>query len=247
MIRLARDDEAGSALRRLPPEFRWGQQAEQVAAMSLSDQIASEIGARIVTGRYAPGERLLEQQISTEFQVSRNPVREALRILERDGFVDILPRRGAQVASPDGQEVADLFEVVEKLFELIGRNLALRQSAGGIKTLSWSIDLLTEYLDTGAPAENHLLLVNSLSMRLSEFTGNRTLAQLVCRLMTRCIGPIRASFHAAERRQQSIDNWRGLLKAVEKGDVEAAEAAARRLVRDTSAAAKKNAVLAASG
>lgn len=237
MIQLIDPAETSPALKELPAEFRWGQR-EKVAAMSLSDQIALEIGARIVTGRYTPGERLLEQQISAEFEVSRNPVREALRILERDGFVDILPRRGALVASPDEQEIAEIFEVIEKMFELTGRNLARQHSAGGIKTLSYSIDRLTEYLQAGASAESHLLLVNSLSTRLSELTGNGILAQLISRLMIRCIGAIRASFHTVERRQQSIENWGKLLNAIRSGDVTTAEAAAQRLVRDTAIAAK---------
>jgi DNA-binding GntR family transcriptional regulator len=66
---------------------------------SLSEQIAAQLSERIVTGLYAPGQRIMEQAIAAEFAVSRGPVREALRLLERDGLVTILPRRGAQITN----------------------------------------------------------------------------------------------------------------------------------------------------
>lgn len=219
-------------------QIHWGQ-TQKMAAMSLSDQIANEIAARIVTGRCAPGERLLEQQISAEFEVSRNPVREALRILERDGFVDILPRRGAQVVNPDDAEIVEIFEILTKLFELIGRRLAAQKSAAGQQVLSDSIAALTEFLAEGSSPERHLLTVNSLSMRMAELSGNRSLMQIVSRLMIRCIGYIRTSLHSDERRRQSIANWERLLAAIEVGDVAAAEVAGRSMVQDTFSAATK--------
>lgn len=219
-------------------EANWSA-SPRLGALSLSDQIASEIGSRIITGGYAPGERLLEQQISAEFHVSRNPVREALRILERDGFVDILPRRGAQVVDPDEDEIAEIFEVVAKMFELTGNRLASTRSTAGQRTLSDAITKLTELLESGASAERHLLIVNALSVRLADLTGNQTLKQIVSRLMIRGIAYIRSSLLSDERRRQSIENWRSLLHAVEKGDVVAAEAAGRSMVAATFSAAVK--------
>jgi DNA-binding GntR family transcriptional regulator len=49
---------------------------------SLPEQIANQLSARIVSGAYAPGQRIMEQAVAAEFEVSRGPVREALRLLE---------------------------------------------------------------------------------------------------------------------------------------------------------------------
>ena len=57
-----------------------------------------EIQRRIVSGRLQQGDRLFEDQLAHELDVSRNPIREALQALESEGFVELEPRRGARVA-----------------------------------------------------------------------------------------------------------------------------------------------------
>src|SRR5690606_860114 len=78
---------------------------------SLPEQIAARLSERIVAGAYEPGRRIMEQAIAAEFAVSRGPVREALRILERDGLVTILPRRGAIVTNLSIAEVKEIFDI----------------------------------------------------------------------------------------------------------------------------------------
>ena len=69
--------------------------------LSLRDQVLAELRRRIIAADYRPGERLTEDRLAEDFGVSRNPVREALRVVEAEGFVELQPRRGAVVASPD--------------------------------------------------------------------------------------------------------------------------------------------------
>ena len=75
----------------------WERARPAALTQSLPEQIAAQLSTRIVSAHYAPGQRIMEQAIAAEFAVSRGPVREALRLLERDGLVTILPRRGALV------------------------------------------------------------------------------------------------------------------------------------------------------
>jgi DNA-binding GntR family transcriptional regulator len=65
---------------------------------SLPEQIAAQLSERIVSGAYTPGQRVMEQAIAEEFDVSRGPVREALRLLEKEGLVLIC--RAAARRSP---------------------------------------------------------------------------------------------------------------------------------------------------
>ena len=83
--------------------------------LALRDQGLAETAERIVDGDYAQGERLTENRLADDFGVSRNPVREALRVVETEGFVQILPRRGAVVATLDELAIRDLFAVREQL------------------------------------------------------------------------------------------------------------------------------------
>ena len=105
--------ETGSSAR---PELRdgavyaWSPRRSSLT-LSLAEQIAEHVGNSIIKGTYDAGARIPEQDVANQFNVSRGPVREALRILERDGLVQIHPRRGAQVAQLNVAEVKDLFEV----------------------------------------------------------------------------------------------------------------------------------------
>jgi DNA-binding GntR family transcriptional regulator len=75
----------------------------------LSRTVADWLARRIITGEEPPGARLTEPKLAALAGVSRSPVREALRILAREGLVEILPRLGAQVAAVSVEDVRGLY------------------------------------------------------------------------------------------------------------------------------------------
>lgn len=83
------------------------------AAVSDSNQPHAYRAIRqaIVEGRYRPGERLVEQRISNDLDISRTPIREALRSLEAEGLVVIAVNKGAVVRPIDVTEIEDLYEL----------------------------------------------------------------------------------------------------------------------------------------
>src|SRR6202045_5255261 len=78
---------------------------------SLHDQVVTELRQAILSGRLKPGERLVEGRLADELGVSRNPVREAIRVLASEGLVDVAARRGASVAVMSDQEARETIEV----------------------------------------------------------------------------------------------------------------------------------------
>ncbi len=86
-------------------------------AATLSEQIAEHLGQRIIRGELAPGERLPEQELSRNLDVSTNSLREAFRVLEKQYLVEHQPRRGARVRPVTEDEVRDLYDF---LFLLLG-------------------------------------------------------------------------------------------------------------------------------
>lgn len=84
---------------------------------TLSEQIAEHLGQRIIRGELAPGERLPEQDLSRELDVSTNSLREAFRLLEKRHLVEHQPRRGARVRPVTEDEVRELYDF---LFLLLG-------------------------------------------------------------------------------------------------------------------------------
>ena len=91
---------------------------------TLPAQIAVRIGQAIVDGDFEPGEKLREVDLAGRFGVSRASVREALRVVEREGLVTILPQRGAQVTLLSAQEVQDVFDIRANLMGLVCNRLA---------------------------------------------------------------------------------------------------------------------------
>src|SRR5258706_16187640 len=93
------------------------------AHLPLRDLVATELRRLILDGTLPPGERLIEDRLAELFGVSRNPIREAIRMLEAEGFPDVTPRRGSFVARLDASQAGDLFEVRVAL-EPLGARLA---------------------------------------------------------------------------------------------------------------------------
>src|SRR5690348_14989622 len=125
---------------------------------SLAEQVAARLSDRITAGIYAPGRRVLEQEVSAEFAVSRGPVREALRLLEKDGLVTILPRRGAQVTRLSIAEVREIFDIRAALNGLRDRQVAesadrervlpaLEQAVGALERLATDPSRADEYVE----------------------------------------------------------------------------------------------------
>ncbi len=79
--------------------------------MSLVDVSKDYIRSKITAGDFPPGFRLKERELSTELGISRIPIREAVRDLSTEGFVTLLPRRGAVVTELRPEDLDDIFEV----------------------------------------------------------------------------------------------------------------------------------------
>jgi DNA-binding GntR family transcriptional regulator len=97
-----------------------------LARTVLRDQVKDLLLARILSGEYAPGERLVETRIAQELGTSQSPVREALRELELLRFVESEPFKGARVRSVSRAELAEIYPVRAALEELAGREAARR-------------------------------------------------------------------------------------------------------------------------
>src|SRR5882757_9174026 len=100
---------------------------------SLSRQIYAALREGIIRGRYPQGSRLTEQRLAEELTVSRVPLREAVPLLEVDGFVRTLPRRSAIVSSWTVKSAHELFDL-RLCLEVGAARYAARQVAAGAST-----------------------------------------------------------------------------------------------------------------
>ncbi len=97
-----------------------------LAGQVLHQQVALRLRQRIVEGRLAPGAKLNERELCEQLNVSRTPLREAIRMLAAEGLVELLPNRGAAVLQLSERDVADTFEVIAGLEGQSGELAATR-------------------------------------------------------------------------------------------------------------------------
>lgn len=83
--------------------------------LPLRDEVFNTLRQRILKGDLKPGERLMEIHLADQLGVSRTPIREAIRMLELEGLVKMIPRKGAQVAKISKEDLQDVLEVRKAL------------------------------------------------------------------------------------------------------------------------------------
>ncbi len=91
---------------------------------NLAEQIAQYLGDKIILFQLKPGERLIEEDLARELGVSRSPLREALRILEKKWLVDLIPRREARVSVLNEEMLLSTGDILKEIYGLVARRAA---------------------------------------------------------------------------------------------------------------------------
>ena len=103
--------------------------------LPLRDVVFNTLRQAILKGELEPGERLMEIQLADRLGVSRTPIREAIRKLELDGLVLMIPRKGAEVARISEKSLREVLEVRRSLEELATELACQRMSANALQEL----------------------------------------------------------------------------------------------------------------
>ncbi|HSI41320.1 MAG TPA: GntR family transcriptional regulator [Xanthobacteraceae bacterium] len=154
---------------------------EPVDSVPLRIQVYERLEKLIVEGRYRPGDRLPENELASLLSVSRGPIREALQLLERDGWVEVKPRHGATVRRRTLTEVAEFFDM-RRVLEvhaavLCARNLtdAKAERLQELMRLSHEADI------SGDPAA--LMKANwEVHCTIPKLSGNQAMAETILSL-----------------------------------------------------------------
>lgn len=146
--------------------------------LPLRDVVFNTLRQEILTGKMKPGERLMEIHLANKLGVSRTPIREAIRKLELEGLVIMIPRKGAEVAQISWKSLKDVLEVRRALDVLAIELACERMTQEELESLYHaceSFEEATKTKDTRKIAEAdvafHDIIVAS--------TGNKRLIQLV--------------------------------------------------------------------
>lgn len=200
----------------------------------LRDQVLAALRKGIVNGDYSPGERLTEDRLAEDFGVSRNPVREALRVVEAEGFVTIVPRRGAFVAVPDASMISDMFAARERLETLAAKLAAERATPADIAALRGLLDAARDATDR-AEFSDVAELNSELHLLVVSIGGNKWLSSIATGLYLQVHWIFRLG--AVDRAPHSWVEHIRLVDAIEAGDGDKAEEAAKAHVHAAAVAA----------
>ena len=116
---------------------------------TLTDRALKEIRDAIRSGKVKPGDRLVEMQLAQEMQISRFPIREALRYLEKEGLVETIPFKGTHVAEFTEKDMEELYSLRSSLEELAVRILIENLDEKKIKKLETIIQSMQKASQTG--------------------------------------------------------------------------------------------------
>lgn len=142
---------------------------------TLHDEMVETLRQMILDGDLAPGARIPELAICEQFQVSRTPLREALKVLAAEGLIILMPHRGAVVTMVEVDEVAAAFEVLGHMEILIGQLVVERASDDELQALmKMHLQMVAYHSADDRPAYFHVN--QDIHMTLARMTENRVLA-----------------------------------------------------------------------
>ncbi|MCG8442879.1 MAG: GntR family transcriptional regulator, partial [Caulobacterales bacterium] len=188
--------------------------------MSAADQAYWVIRQAILDGAFAQGERLPEEKLVDACGVSRTPVREALRRLVVEGFVEIEPRQSARVASWTWEEIEEVFDL-RSVLESHGARLAakratnahleaLRRHAAAIEDAYADRDESFEATFTESNAAFHRTVIEAAHRpRLAQVVSQLSLPPMIFRTL---------DLYDDQAIQRSLAQHRELIAALEAGD-----------------------------
>ncbi|AEC21769.1 GntR family transcriptional regulator [Pusillimonas sp. T7-7] len=196
----------------------------QLLTLTLSEQIAAQIGDRIIDGAMEDGTALPEQELAERYQVSRGPIREALRILEREGLVELHPRRGAAVTKLNATELSEIYEIRASLLSLVARKNVASHNSEYLSLLKRTIEQLEHLLsDSPEDASRYAETVFRASLNSALLTKSKRLASIITSLSLQTLRYSKLGLRSQERRERSFSLWKKGYEAAKSGDADLAE------------------------
>ncbi len=194
--------------------------------LPLRDVVFNTLRRAILRGELVPGQRLMEIRLADQMGVSRTPVREAIRKLELEGLVVMVPRKGAEVAHISGKNLRDVLEVRRALEELAGELACERMTAEDFKKLEQANHKFASVLDSDditvlgqADEEFHGLIYQA--------TDNDRLVQMVNHLREQMYRYRIEHLKNKSQRTILLQEHQDIMRALAARDVEAVRRAIR--------------------
>ncbi|MCH5317005.1 MAG: GntR family transcriptional regulator [Eubacterium sp.] len=196
---------------------------EEYQDVSLSNRVFQKLRNNILTGKYEEHEELREITIGKELGVSRTPVREALRRLELEGLVTIIPNKGAYVTGITPKDVKDIYLIRSQLEGLCARLATENITNEQLDKLDEIILLSEFHLNRENSAEQMAGLDSKFHEVLYEATNSRILSHVLTDFHKYVLMARKSSVVSEERAKKSIQEHKDILQAIRDRDTDMAE------------------------
>lgn len=192
----------------------------------LREMVFESLREAIIQGRLKPGERLMEIQLADEMGVSRTPIREAIRKLELEGFVVMVPRKGAFVAGISVKDIVDVFEIRASLEALAAGLAAERITPDELEELERSLVVISEVSskeDINAIVETD----TNFHELIYKASRNERLSQMIVHLKEQIQRFRTTSLSQPGRSKNALEEHRKIVEAISDRNAELAQSLAR--------------------
>lgn len=148
----------------------------EISRLSLHDQVAVRLRTLLIEGRIAPGAKLNERELTEMLQVSRTPLREAIKLIAAEGLVDLLPNRGAIAVKLTDADILDTFEVLAGLEAMSGELAAQRITDAELAEISaMHFEMLASF--TRRDLSNYYRLNSAIHAAINQAAKNPVLTR----------------------------------------------------------------------
>jgi DNA-binding GntR family transcriptional regulator len=210
--------------------------ASLISNVALFEEVDERIRQRIFSRELKPGERIDEQALARDFGISRTPLREALKVLQNEGLVKLVPRRGCFVAKLTQQDLDEIYDMVGLLEGACAARAATLATPADIVRLQ----RITQRMAQAAAERNYKRYFDAnlaAHEAVQEIAGNHWQKNVIQYLRSMCrLSPYVSVGKIPGRLEESLREHEELLAAIEAHDGARAEAAMRRHIENTRAA-----------
>lgn len=194
-------------------------QAEVIRPPPLHVEVADRLRNLIVHGELPPGTRLNERLLTERFNISRTPLREAIKMLSSEGLVELLPNRGAVVTTITRDDVRDMFEVMAVLEALAGELACERASKEDIAEIRALHKQMSVHYRR-RELEEYFSFNQRIHQKIIDSTGNKVLLETYRRLSDRVRYARYMANLSKERWDRAMKEHEQILDALTKRDGE---------------------------
>ena len=191
----------------------------------LREMVYEELKMQILTGVIVPGTRMMEVELAEEMGVSRTPIREAIRKLEKEGLVTIEPRRGAYASQISTEDMVEILEVRQNMEGLAAFFAASRMQPEQMEELK---NISTKYNKavTDRDMESMIKYDTRFHRIIVESCNNKILVQMIEQLQELVLRFRYIYYDDFKRAENMPEEHYMILSAIENKDADAARAAA---------------------